>query len=475
MSLTNIKPFPVFDELIEKDSSKIMESVQDLVKIRSVAGKAENARPFGTGPATALQVALDIAKDMGFHVKNLDNIVGFVEYGEGEDYIAVLGHLDTVPEGDNWTFSPFSAQLHEGRLYGRGVLDDKGPILAALYSLKAIRDSRVPLRKRIRVIFGTDEETGDMDIAHYLQREKPPISGFTPDADFPVVFAEKGILQVDLTRAIPGQATENNCGDLLISLSGGEAVNMVPGHATAEIRTRNPGKLVRKCKEFKQATGFSITAEQSNDRVIIRSDGISAHASKPHLGKNAIMQLVAFLSILRFCPAESCNTGKFLQETIGMDTTGVGFGLDLADEPSGHLTLNAGLLTCSPGGYVLSLDIRYPVTETMENVMQHIRTTVKDHGILPTVRKHQPPLYYPPGSDIIRILSTIFHEVTGDSGEPVAIGGGTYARRLPNIVAFGPYFPGKVYNIHAADESIGCDELLVIAKIYARAMYILAK
>ena len=147
MSLTNIKPFPVFDELIEKDTSKIIESVQDLVKIRSVAGEAENDRPFGAGPATALQVALDIARDMGFHVKNLDNYVGFVEYGEGEDYIAVLGHLDTVPEGDNWTFSPFSARLHEGRLYGRGVLDDKGPILAALYSLKAIRDSRVPTQE----------------------------------------------------------------------------------------------------------------------------------------------------------------------------------------------------------------------------------------------------------------------------------------------------------------------------------------
>ena len=282
-----------------------------------------------------------------------------------------------------------------------------------------------------------------MDIAHYLQRENPPISGFTPDAEFPVVFAEKGILQVDLARAFSDKATDKHCGDLLISLDGGEAVNMVPDHATAEIRTRDPGKLVRKCKEFKQTTGFSITAEQNNDRVIIRSNGISAHASKPHLGKNAIMQLVAFLSILQLCPAESCNMWKFLQEKIGMDTTGVGFGLDFADEPSGHLTLNAGLLTCSRGGSVLSLDIRYPVTETMENVLKHIRTMVKDQGILATVRKHQLPLYYPPGSDIIRTLSAIFNEVTGNSGEPVAIGGGTYARRLPNIVAFGPYFPGK--------------------------------
>ena len=253
------------------------------------------------------------------------------------------------------------------------------------------------------------------------------------------------------------------------------AVNMVPDKANAEIRTRNPGKLIRKCKEFAQVSGFSISAEHNNDRVIIRSDGLSAHASKPHLGKNAIMQLVAFLSTLQFSPPESCNMMRFLQEKIGMDTTGVLFGLDFADEPSGHLTLNAGLLTCSSGGCVLSLDIRYPVTETMDNIIQHIHATVKNQGILITIRKHQLPLYYPPESEIIRTLSTIFQDVTGESGTPVAIGGGTYARRLPNIVAFGPYFPGKVYNIHAADESIGCDELIMITKIYTRAMYILAK
>ena len=249
MSLTNNKIFTVVDQLIEKNRHQLIESVRDITKIRSVAGDPDQTSPCGKGPASALQATLKIADDMGFFTQNLDNCIGFVEYGQGEDYIAVLGHLDTVPEGDHWTFPPFNATVHENRIYGRGVLDDKGPILSALYSLKAIRDSGVPLSRRIRVIFGTDEETGDLDITHYLSREKPPVCGFTPDSDFPVVFAEKGILQVNLTRKISFNC-KNSRNDILVSFNGGEAVNMVPDKAVAEIRTRNPLDIIRKCEMF---------------------------------------------------------------------------------------------------------------------------------------------------------------------------------------------------------------------------------
>jgi succinyl-diaminopimelate desuccinylase len=474
MSLKINKLYSLFDQLIDKDRLQLTESVRSITKIRSVAGDPEPGEPFGQGPAAALQAALEIAGTMGFFTQNLDNYVGFVEYGEGEDYIAVLGHLDTVPEGDHWTFPPFSATVHKDRIYGRGVLDDKGPILSALYSLKAIRDSGVTLNKRIRVIFGTDEETGDLDIAHYLLQEKPPICGFTPDSEFPVVFAEKGILRVDLTRKNSFNC-KNSSKDVLVSFNGGEVVNMVPDRAAAEIRTRSPLVIIRKCEKFSHVSGFSISAVQNGDLVIIRSDGISSHASKPHLGKNAVMLVVAFLSTLQFEPVETHEMVRFLQERIGMETTGVLFGLGLEDKPSGHLTLNAGIARYAGRDFILSVDIRYPVTETSDNVMRQIHETVKNQGILTTLRKHQPPLYYPPGSDLIRTLLAIYHDVTGDPGNPLAIGGGTYARRLPNIVAFGPYFPGKANNIHAADESIGCDELVMIAKIYARAMYTLAK
>ncbi|MEI7432946.1 MAG: dipeptidase PepV [Methanomicrobiales archaeon] len=473
MSLKKSNIYSVFDRLIEQDSQQLTESVRSITKIRSVAGDPEPGKPCGQGPASALQATLEIARSMKFFSENLDNYIGFVEYGEGEDYIAVLGHLDTVPEGDHWTFPPFSATVHENRIYGRGVLDDKGPILSALYSLKAIRDSGVPLTRRIRVIFGTDEETGDLDITQYLSREKPPVCGFTPDSDFPVVFAEMGILQVNFTRKISFDC-RNSSKDFLVSFNGGEAVNMVPDRAAAEIRTRNPLEIIRKCKEFSQVSGFMIAAEANGDLIIIRSAGVSAHGSKPQLGKNAIMQVVSFLSTLQLDPPEASRMVRFLEERIGMETSGVLFGLDMADQPSGHLTLNAGVIRYGGRNFTLSVDIRYPVTDTFDNVMEHIQKSLKDQEILTSIRKHQPPLYYPPGSDLISTLSTIYHDMTGDPGEPVAIGGGTYARKVPGMVAFGPYFPGKTNNIHAADESIGCDELITIAKIYARAMYSLA-
>ncbi len=474
MPVTINEVYSMLDELIESDRLHLEESVRGSIKIRSVAGEPEQGKPCGDGPAAALQAALDIAGGMGFVTHNLDNYVGFVEYGEGEEYIAVLGHLDTVPEGNRWTFPPFSGRVHDGRIYGRGALDDKGPILSALYSLKAIRDSGVTLTRRIRVIFGTDEETGDLDIAHYLLKEKPPVCGFTPDSDFPVVFAEKGILHVDFVRKFSFNC-KNSGNDILVSFNGGQAVNMVPDRAAAEIRTRHPLEIIRKCEEFSHVSGFPIAAEQNGDLVIIRSEGVSSHASRPHLGKNAVMQVVAFLSTVHFDPVEVGSMIRFLQERIAMDTTGVLFGLGLADGQSGHLTLNAGVIRYAGRDFILSVDFRYPVTETMEKVMEKVNDTLNDQGIITIVKKHQPPFYFPPESDLIRTLSGIYRDVTGNPGQPIAIGGGTYARRLPNIVAFGPYFPRKANNIHAADESIGCDELVMIAKIYARAMYTLAK
>jgi succinyl-diaminopimelate desuccinylase len=470
----NRELYSTFDKSIERDQSQLVESVRKLVKIRSVAGVPETGKPFGQGPADALQEALDIAGSMGFFTKNLDNYTGFAEYGDGEDYIAVLGHIDTVPEGDHWTFPPFSGIIHDQRIIGRGVLDDKGPIISALYSLKAIRESGTPLTRRIRIIFGADEEIGDLDIAYYLSKEKPPVCGFTPDSDFPVVFAEKGILHLDISRKFsPGTLEPVN--EVLVSFTGGEAVNMVPGRADAKIRTSYPLDIIRKCNEFAKISGFSISAEQDDNLVIIRSEGVSSHASRPHLGKNAIMEIIGFLSTLQFYPVEICRIIRFLQKKIGMDTTGTEFGIDLADIPSGHLTMNAGIIRYTEGDFNLSVDIRYPVTEPVENVLEHIDKILHGQGVTVTVRKHQPPLYYPPGSDLIRTLADIYNDVTGDSAGPVSIGGGTYARRLPNIVAFGPYFPGKPNNIHAADESAECEELVLIAKIYARAMYTLAK
>ena len=461
-----------FDTSIERDMPALVASVQRMVGIRSVAGQPGPGAPFGDGPRMALETALTIAAEQGFRTVNLDNFAGYAECGEGEGYIAILGHLDTVPEGDHWTHPPFAGEIHGGRIYGRGSLDDKGPILAALFAASAVCRSNAVFHHRVRVIFGADEETGDKDMRHYLECEPPPACGFTPDAEFPVVYAEMGILWLNLVAdiAIPAHPAAL----VVTSLYGGESVNMVPGTAHAVLEGHPLVDIPGACREFVQRTGYRVSVNERESRIEIESEGISAHGSKPAEGKNAIMQLLAFLSSLDAGPRELGRAIAFLTTRIGDDTTGTRIGLDLSDEPSSHLTLNVGMIRLCGTRLVVSVDIRYPVTFEGSSVIRVMRDALGGSGFSLEVQKEQPPLHYSPQSSLVRSLSGVYQDVTGLPGTPIAIGGGTYARRLPNIVAFGPYMPGSTHSIHAADESIGIDELHQMARIYARAIHLLA-
>ncbi|HWQ21029.1 MAG TPA: Sapep family Mn(2+)-dependent dipeptidase, partial [Methanotrichaceae archaeon] len=188
--------------LIEENRGALISSTQDLIKIKSIRGGPGPGAPFGQGPADALDRALDTARSMGFNVTNMDGYIGYAEYGQGDDYVAVLSHMDTVPEGGGWTYPPYGAEIHDGKIFGRGATDDKGPSMAALYGLMAVRDSGLNLSKKVRIIFGTTEETGREDIEYYLEREKVPASGFTPDGEYPVILAEKGFLDLKLARGL---------------------------------------------------------------------------------------------------------------------------------------------------------------------------------------------------------------------------------------------------------------------------------
>lgn len=459
------------DAIIHRDSGQLITAVQELVRIRSVAGDPAPDAPFGPGPAEALRKALEIAAGLGFRTVNLDNYIGYAEYGAGDEYVAVLGHLDTVPEGGNWTHAPFEGELAEDRIYGRGTLDDKGPALAALFGLKAVAESGLSLSRKVRVIFGTDEETGSMDVRHYLSVEKPPVTGFTPDAEFPVVYAEKGILWIALGKTL----TPSHSGPVLRSMSGGVAVNMVPDAALAELQTENAEDLLQKCVDFSRSTGYPLYARQEGGGVVIRSEGLSAHASTPEKGKNAIMQLIAFLATLDPGYSDAFDAIRFFDRCIGRETTGRSFGLGISDMRSGALTLNVGRIEVSDALFRLTLDIRYPVTFHREAVMDRVKIAIRRSGFSVSIEKYDPPIYHPVDSPLIETLLEVYRSCEGDESPPVAIGGGTYARSLPHIVAFGPYRPGQELSIHSRDEFITRDELIADARIYARAIYALAK
>jgi succinyl-diaminopimelate desuccinylase len=457
---------------IDELKEELISSTQKLVRIKSIEEEAKEGMPYGEGVAMTLDKALEISKNLGFKTVNMDGYVGYAEYGDGEDYVAILGHLDVVPEGDGWIYPPYGAEIHDGKMYGRGTMDDKAPLVAALYGLKAVKDLNLPLSKKIRVIFGTNEETGCKEMPHYLEREKPPISGFTPDAEYPIIYGEKGITIFDAVKTLNVKGT----GDVVIkSLKGGQRANMVPDYCEALVLTKNPEAILKAAEEFKSKTGYDVKAEVKDDMIFIKSVGVSAHGSLPHLGKNAIMQMFKFIGDLSIGKCDIADYINFFNKYVGFETDGKSCGVGLEDKESGKLSFNVGTISMNEEKVSMALNLRYPVTFKYEDMMDPFNEKIQAMDIKVENMMHQKPLFFPADHPLIKSLQKVYTEQTGKEAELLAIGGGTYAKEMPNIVAFGPIFPGKPDLDHQANEYIEIDDLIVNAKIYGHAIYELAK
>lgn len=423
-------------QYLENKKDEMIETLRRLLKYDSVMGEPTNGAPNGKVVGDCLNEAIKIAKELGFKTGIVDGYAGYAETGEGDDYVAVLGHLDIVPAGNDWTYDPFGGEVHDGKIYGRGTNDDKGPLVAALYGVKALMDENVELGSRVRIIFGTSEETGGPDIEKYLLREPQPKAGFTPDAGFPVINGEKGIINVKLERKI-------NTGNIeFVEIMGGKASNMVPDRAYA---------LYRK-------DGIDTRIEEK---------GLSAHGSTPEKGENAILKLFKILGELN----EELNKEMTLLIDSLSDTTGKGLGLDLQDEPSGKLSMNFGVCDFKDGVLSMTLNFRVPVTFSEEDLIRPIEKFARENGFEVKKGTFTEPLYYPKDKELVKILMEVYREYTGDkNAEPIAIGGGTYAKTMNNIVAFGPGLPGRKDVDHIADEHIYIEDFLLWAKIYKEAV-----
>ena len=465
------------DEKIDSLRDEIINKVVEIVRIKSLEGKALPGKPYGEDVAKVLETTLNIAKELGFKTVNLDGFIGYAEYtpegvAEDADYVGVLGHLDVVPEGDGWTYPPFAAEIHEGRIYGRGTTDDKSPIMASLFSLYAIKELKLPLSKKVRIIFGTNEETGCKEIKYYLSKEKPPVSGFTPDAEYPIIYAEKGITHLQVSKKID----INNQGKIkILTLKGGLAPNMVPNLCTVEITSNHNNYIVNSAKEVAEKTGFDITATEEQGKVLIVSKGKAAHGSLPETGQNAIMQAFQFLGEVDKEYTEVMNFINFFNQYVGMESDGKAFGVGLQDKASGKLSFNVGVVELTDNEIIMKLDVRYPVTYTYDDMMTPFKKRLEKSGIEVKTILHMEPLYFPKDHPLIATLTKIFVKHTGSTAKPLAIGGGTYAKEMPNIVAFGPIFPGKPDLDHQVDEYVEIEDVILNAKIYADAIYELAK
>ncbi|MGG3832759.1 dipeptidase PepV [Geobacillus thermocatenulatus] len=460
----------------KKRKDDLVRDVQALVRIPSVRDdrQAQPGAPFGPKVAEALEHMLRRGGEEGFRVKNVDGFAGHIEMGQGEKLVGVLGHIDVVPPGDGWTMDPFAAEVRGGRLYGRGAIDDKGPTVAAFYAMKIVRDLGLPLAKRVRLIIGGDEESDWRCVEHYFRHEEMPEVGFAPDADFPIIHAEKGIIDADLAYC-PSES-ERAEGLALASFESGRRYNMVPDAAEAVVEgVREAEDWQERYESFCRECGVKGSMRQSEEAVVFQLEGVSAHGAEPERGKNAGVYLAQFLASLPL-DGRSRPFIQFIASAFFGDARGRRLGLAYRDEQSGDLTVNVGVLSYDrQHGGTIGLNIRYPVTADGEAIRRTLAGAAAEHGFALSRFSDAKPHYIDPNHELIRTLQRVYEEQTGEPARLLAIGGGTYARALAAGVAFGALFPGRPDVAHQKDEYIEIDDLVKATAIYAQAIYELAK
>jgi succinyl-diaminopimelate desuccinylase len=439
-------------------------STQELVRIPSVEAEAAGDYPYGEEVYKSLAKSIEISEAMGFETKNIDNQAAHVEMGAGEEILALLCHVDVVPEGSSWTYPPYAAEIHDGKIFGRGTIDDKGPAVAALYAMKIVKELDIKLNKRVRLILGTNEESGMASLKYYFKKEKMPELAFSPDATFPAIHAEKGILDLKFTADLK-EADKD--GLKLEKIKGGNAANMVPDYAEAVISGIKKEKLEELLAEIDYEKA-DLNLKADNDKLKLSYTGISAHGSMPEKGKNAISYLINILAELPFAGAKTKEFLSFYQEKIGIESDGASIGCKDQDDVPTALTFNTGVIKGDQNKVEFIVNIRYPVKSTAKKVVSDIKANLESKLINLEILSDAEPLYVAKEDPFIKKLMSAYQAFTGDKSDPIAIGGGTYARLVDKGVAFGPLFPGQAELAHQKDEFIIIDNLVKSAAIYAK-------
>ena len=435
----------------------MIDTLRRWIRVPSLRAErsADNA-PFGAEVRRALDLALEDIASLGMQPRDIDGYCCDAEIGEGEDVIAVLAHLDVVPEGDGWDYDPYGGELIDGRIIGRGTSDDKGPGVAALFAMKAIVDAGIPLRKRCRLILGCDEESGMEDLHYYEEKIGLPDVGFSPDASFPLINTEKGITSLQLHAPMTD--------DRLVSIASGTRSNVVPGTATAIVK----GDWREAAAEafIVEDEDCSIETELVDGNTKIVVTGVPAHASTPERGKNAAKMLLAVLEVLGI----GGEPVRLLVEAAGEGDDGVNLGIAGRDEVSGRLTINLGLLFADEKEMSVTFDCRYPVFYNAQLLRATVAKRLAPAGFVLEPGRVSEPHHVPESSELVTKLMEVYNTITGTQAKPFAIGGGTYARHLKEGVAYGMLFPGEPELEHQANESISVEGFVKAARIYAYAI-----
>ncbi len=461
------KPEPVLkaQSWLLEHQDDLVEDLRGLLRIPSIEGDPAPGAPFGKAVREALDYVLALGNRWGFRTKDVDGYAGHAEIGEGEEVVMAIGHLDVVPVGEGWRHDPFGAELENGYVYARGAEDDKGPTMAVFYAVRALWETRAPLPCRLRVVFGCNEESGFRCVKRYFQVEEPPTYGITPDGEWPLVYAEKGIANITFRVGLPGGRLS------LVGLEAGTRPNVVPEEA----------RMVLRCAEdyFEEAVclakdywdrNVKFTFEEPH--IEVRATGWSAHGSTPFLGDNALERVLR--AAYAMAPPEDQRTyERFLAMA---HPSGVGLGLHGRDDISSDLTANLAIASADGGTATLVVNVRYPVTWKGEEVRAKCERYLRENFPMAEIVEFtdNPPLYFPVDEEPVRTILRVYQQETGEEGTPRVMGGGTYARAIPNTVAVGTGWEGDG-PAHQRDERMSLEHLGKMARIYAHILYALCQ
>lgn len=458
-------------KIAEARKEELLSELQQLIQIESVLDEANTSpeMPFGPGPKAALDFMLKKGEEQGMRVKNIDHMAGHIEMGQGEELVGLLCHVDVVPAGNpaTWNYPPFEGQIAEGKVFGRGAIDDKGPTMAAWLAMKMIKDEGIELKKRVRMIIGSDEESGFRCVDRYFEKEEMPTVGFAPDADFPLINAEKGIAHLVFTSASKRTGEEQ-----LVSFKAGKRTNMVPEEAVATLKFVD-SNTNENFNKFLSENNVEGSFNTTNDETIITVKGKSAHAMEPEKGRNAAVYLAKFLQSVLTSGLDK-EFVDFLVTVFDGDHYGSALKLHFEDEMSGPTTLNPGIVTFDEKGATIEISMRYSVSYPFEQKITAAQTELQNYPISLDVAGNSKPHYVSEEDELVQTLLEVYRKYSGDFSKPLSTGGGTYARVMKKGVAFGMLFPGEPDVAHQADEFVVIDNLVKAAAIYAEAIVKLA-
>lgn len=464
----------MFKNYILENKKNIIENLCNLITFPSISEENDNKKaPFGRACSDCLKYFLHLAESMGFTTKNVDNYAGYVEFGQGDQLIGIVGHLDVVPaDEDYWTYSPFTPTISNGKIYGRGAIDDKGPMIASLFAMKAVKDyiekNNIILNKKVRLIIGLNEEKDWHSIEYYKKHEEIPNLSFSPDADFPCIYAEKSVVSLKIFNDISNNSSSNIVIEQINTQD--NSINVVPKFCSVILKLKNKNlmmNLINSCKKYINKYKYDIDVFKIDDfHLKLTSYGKSSHSAHPELGINAISKLIIVLNNIFNDFHLSFHLFDNFCKYIGDTYNGENLGLNLEDE-SGKLTLNASQFYIENNKICIGIDLRIPVHTNPEIIVNTFKNRFNNTEII----KIKPSLYIQKDNPLVKKLCSIFNKECGTNFEPISIGGATYARAFPNCISFGMNFPGDKDMCHQADEFVDIDKLLLSSNIYAKAIY----